>query len=107
VRDCLTCKVRDCQHSVSLSRTRDANGRPYPEFYGNTRYDYVATAYNHRTKQYETYTGTISVGYRTPFIIAVAAHIRNQDKDAWLCNAVGSPAYDDKKFREKFSDTEK
>lgn len=86
IKDCSQCNKRAfCKQAFRVRRTLDAMGRPYDGRNGTFLYDFVARAYNHRTKKNEVFRGIISVRPQTYFVVAIAAKIRGADSDAWLC----------------------
>lgn len=86
---CSNCsKSKYCNQCYSIERTLNAEGRPYDvTSSGCWLYDYKATAYNHRTRKSEEFSGRIQVKPETLFAKAIAANIRKQDEDAWFCTS--------------------
>lgn len=87
MRNCTTCKCFNCQHYYEVTRTCDARGVPYDLHNGTWLYDYKACAYNFDTKRMEVFEGTVTVKPETKFVRAIAAHLRRDGKNIWLCEA--------------------
>lgn len=87
MKDCSTCnKKHFCKQYYKAEPTRDSHGRIYDgTLLGYWLYDYEAYAYNHATKSIEKFTGTVRLKPTDNIPVRIAAHIRGQNPDAWLC----------------------